>query len=220
MFRFTYPPLFELKQNTYKEGNNMNTDQLIIEEGKKLIEKYGFRKFTMDELAQNTRISKRTIYQHFRTKNELISSVIDSIIEDDLEELENHVNEGEDYVAKLRAVFFLYHTKMLKKKYVHELRKYFPDDWNKFKEFSEHRRSYVKQIYNDGVEQRIFINKIPKHAHFPMTIGEIPVTDLLIFLLTSIINQAFETELVEDEFDINTMLVYSFEMIISIFVEK
>lgn len=198
----------------------MNVDQQIIEEGKNLVEKYGFRKFTMDELAQNLRISKRTIYLHFKTKNELISSIIDSIIEDDRNELKNHVNEETDYVAKLRAVFYLYHIKMLKKEYVNELRKYFPDDWNKFKEFSERRRSYVKQIYNEGVEKGIFINKIPKFPNSPATIDEDHVADLLIFLLTSIINQAFETELIEYEFDINTALVYSFEMVISMFVVK
>ena len=102
----------------------MNVEQQIIEEGKKLVEKYGFRKFTMDELAQNIRISKRTIYLHFKTKNELISAIIDSIIEDDREELKNHVNQESDYVEKLRAVFYLYHIKMLKKEYLNELRKY------------------------------------------------------------------------------------------------
>lgn len=198
----------------------MNVDQQIIEEGKKLVEKYGFRKFTMDELAQNIRISKRTIYLHFKTKNELISSIIDSIIEDDREELQNHVNSESDYVEKLRAVFYLYHIKMLKKEYLNELRKYSPDDWNKFKEFSERRRSYVKQIYNEGVEKGIFISKIPQFLNSPSTIDEDHVADLLIFLLTSIIDQAFESELIEYEFDINTALVYSFEMVISMFIKK
>ncbi len=198
----------------------MNVNQQIIEEGKKLVEKYGFRKFTMDEIAQNIRISKRTIYQHFKTKNELVSSIIDSIIEDDREELKNHVNQESDYVEKLRAVFYLYHIKMLKKEYLNELRKYSPDDWNKFKEFSERRRTYVKQIYNEGVEKGIFINKIPKFPTSPAIIDEDHVADLLIFLLTSIINQAFETELIDYEFDINTALVYSFEMVISMFLAK
>lgn len=198
----------------------MNVDQQIIEEGKKLVEKYGFRKFTMDELAQNIRISKRTIYLHFKTKNELISSIIDSIIEDDREELQNHINNESDYVEKLRAVFYLYHIKMLKKEYLNELRKYSPDDWNKFKEFSERRRSYVKQIYNEGVEKGIFISKIPQFLNSPSTIDEDHVADLLIFLLTSIIDQAFESELIEYEFDINTALVYSFEMVISMFIKK
>ena len=198
----------------------MNVEQQIIEEGKKLVEKYGFRKFTMDELAQNIRISKRTIYQHFKTKNELISAIIDSIIEDDREELQKHVNNEEDYVEKLRAVFYLYHIKMLKKEYLNELRKYSPDDWNKFKEFSELRRSYIRQIYNEGVEKGIFINKIPEFHQAPSTIDEDHVADLLIFFLKSIIDQAFESELVDYQFDINTALVYAFEMVISMFIKK
>ena len=130
------------------------------------------------------------------------------------------MNNESDYVEKMRAVFYLYHIKMLKKEYLNELRKYSPDDWNKFKEFSERRRSYVKQIYHEGAEKGIFINKIPKYINSPSTIDEEHVPDLLIFLLTSIINQAFETEMVDYEFDINTALVYSFEMVISMFVAK
>lgn len=198
----------------------MNVDQLIIEEGKKLVGKYGFRKFTMDELAKNIRISKKTIYLHFKTKNELISAIIDSFIEADREELEKKVNEEDNYIAKLRAVFYLYHIRMLKKQHLHDLKEYFPNEWNKFKEFSEHRRSYIKQIYYEGVEKGIFINEIPKFPNAPTTINERQVPELLIFLLTSIINQAFETELIDYEFDINTALVYSFEMIISMFLVK
>jgi|tagenome__1003787_1003787.scaffolds.fasta_scaffold17612721_2 hypothetical protein len=49
-------------------------------------------------------------------------------------------------------------------------------------------------------------------------IDEDHAVDLLIFTLTAIISQAIETELTDDEFDIDidTMLKYFFELIISI----
>ncbi|WP_019244293.1 MULTISPECIES: TetR/AcrR family transcriptional regulator [Bacillus] len=196
----------------------MNTEQRIIEEGKKLIEIYGFRKFTMDELAQNLRISKRTIYLHYKNKNELISSICDSIIATDLEEMKTIINQKDDYVEKLRAVFFLYNIKMLRKKYLNELRKFFPHDWEKFRAFSENRRDYVRQIYREGVEKGIFIKKCPQIPGTPTTINEDQTVELLIFILTSVINQAFETEMTDYEFDVNTMLIYSFEMLIQMFI--
>lgn len=198
----------------------MDTDQRnrIIEEGKKLIDIYGFRKFTMDELAQNLRISKRTIYQYFENKDKLISSIIDSFIENDREELIKIVNQKEDYVEKLRAVFFLYNIRTLRKKHLNELRKFFPEEWKKFKTFSESRKMFVKKIYNEGVEKGIFTAKIPRIPNLPATIEENQTVDLLIFILTSITDQAFETELTEYDFDINTMLMYSFELISKAFL--
>jgi AcrR family transcriptional regulator len=193
----------------------------ILEEGKKLVEIHGFRKFKMDELAQNLRMSKRTIYQYFNSKNELVSSIIDSIIANDLEEMKEIIQQKDDYVEKLRAVFYLYNIKMLRKKYLNELKTFFPDDWKKFKTFSENRRAYVIRIYNEGVEAEVFIKKFPDISNVPTTIREGHTVDLLIFFLTSIINQAFETELTDYEFDINTMLIYSYELIIKMFlVEK
>lgn len=198
----------------------MDTEQRIIEEGKKLIEKYGFRKFTMHELADNLRISKKTIYTHFKDKDHLISSICDSIIANDLEEMQRIINEKEDYVEKLRAVFFIYNIRMLRKQYLNELKKYFPHDWEKFSAFSENRRQFVRNIYREGVEKGVFIPQCPPIPNTPTTIGKDQTVELLIFILTSVINQAFETEMTDYDFDVNTMLIYSYEMLIQMFIVK
>lgn len=201
-------------------GIHVDTEQRIIEEGKKLIEQYGFRKFTMHELADNLRISKKTIYVHFKDKDHLISAICDSIIANDFEEMNRIVNEKEDHVEKLRAVFFLYNIRMLRKQYLNELKKYFPHDYEKFKAFSENRREFVRNIYREGVEKGIFIPQCPPIPNTPSPMGKDQTVELLIFILTSVINQAFETEMTDYEFDVNTMLIYSYEMLIQMFIVK
>lgn len=199
----------------------MSTEQRIIEEGKKLIEQFGFRKFTMHELADNLRISKKTIYLHFRDKDHLISSICDSIIASDLEEMNRVINESDDYVEKLRAVFYLYNIRTLRKKHLTQLKKYFPHDWEKFRAFSENRRDRVRQIYREGVEKGVFIAEcppIPYDTPSPVTKEQTP--ELLIFILTSVIDQAFETEMADYDFDVNTVLIYSYELLIQMFIVK
>lgn len=198
----------------------LSVEQRIIEEGKKLIEQYGFRKFTMDELADNLRISKKTIYLHFKNKNQLISAICDSLVENDWNELNRIIDEKEDYVEKLRAVFFLYHIQTLRKKHLNELKKYFPEDWDKFKAFSENRKEYVRKIYQAGVEDGVFISQCPSIPNTPSHISKEHTVELLIFILTSVINEAFETEMADYHFDINTMLIYSYEMLIKMFLVK
>lgn len=198
----------------------MSTEQRIIEEGQKLIEQYGFRKFTMHELADNLRISKKTIYAHFKDKDHLISSICDAIIANDLEEMNRRINEQDEHVEKLRAVFYLYNIRMLRKKHLNQLKKYFPHDWEKFRAFSKNRRDRVRQIYQDGVEKGVFIAECPPIANAPMTIGKDQTAELLIFVLTSVIDQAFESEMTDYDFDVNTMLLYSYEMLIKMFLVK
>lgn len=198
----------------------MNTEQRIIEEGKKLIEEYGFRKFTMHELADNLRISKKTIYLHFKDKDHLISSICDSFIANDLEEMNRAINATEDCVEKLRAVFFLYNIRTLRKKHLNQLKKYFPHDWEKFRAFSDNRKACVREIYREGVEKGVFIAECPPVPNTPTPIGKEQTADLLIFVLTSVIDQAFESELAEYDFDVNTMLIYSYQMLIQMFLVK
>lgn len=198
----------------------MNTEQRIIEEGKKLIEEYGFRKFTMHELADNLRISKKTIYLHFKDKDHLISSICDSFIANDLEEMNRAINATDDCVEKLRAVFFLYNIRTLRKKHLNQLKKYFPHDWEKFRAFSDNRKACVREIYREGVEKGVFIAECPPVPNTPTPIGKEQTADLLIFVLTSVIDQAFESELAEYDFDVNTMLIYSYQMLIQMFLVK
>lgn len=192
----------------------------IINEGKNLIEAYGFRKFTMDQLAKQLRISKKTIYENFSSKDKLISAIVDSIIEKDAMDLKEQIDQQTDYVEKLRAIFYLYNIKMLKKAYVSELQSYFPKEWNKLKAFSNNRKNYVRKIYQEGIENGVFIKKFKDLPNTPIKIDLHHTVDLLIFFLTSIIDQAVETELVDYDFDINTMLIHSYELIIQMFLVK
>lgn len=198
----------------------MSIEQRIIDEGKNLIGQYGFRKFTMHELADNLRISKKTIYQYFKDKNHLISSICDSFIANDAAELNRIINQKEDYVEKLRAVFYLYHIQKLRKKHLNELKKYFPKDWEKFKSFSEIRRECAREIYREGIENGVFIAQCPPIPNAPSLVGKEQTIELLIFILSSVIDQAFESELTDYDFDVNTILIYSYEMLIQLFLIK
>ena len=54
-----------------------NTHKLIIEAATKLFSKYGFKKVSMDEIAEEAGVTKKTIYNNFRDKEDLIRSLLD-----------------------------------------------------------------------------------------------------------------------------------------------
>ncbi|MEM5794755.1 MAG: TetR/AcrR family transcriptional regulator [Bacillota bacterium] len=49
---------------------------LILDKAKERMERFGFKKTTMDEISADCRISKKTIYLHFRDKEDMFTCLI------------------------------------------------------------------------------------------------------------------------------------------------
>lgn len=82
----------------------MTDKQNIIIKASDLFLKYGYSKVTTDEVAGFAGISKKTLYNHFTNKEDLLVSVIDEIfctLETDLQEV---LTGKESYKEKLRLV--------------------------------------------------------------------------------------------------------------------
>ena len=50
----------------------MNKKESVIEAARMLFSKYGYKKVSMDEIAKESKVTKKTIYKYFKDKNELI----------------------------------------------------------------------------------------------------------------------------------------------------
>lgn len=57
-----------------------DTRELVVAEAKRLFYQFGFRRITMDEIAANLRMSKKTLYALFPSKEELVRAVILTIM--------------------------------------------------------------------------------------------------------------------------------------------
>ena len=67
--------------------------QEIIDSARSLFTEYGYKKVTMDEIANNANVTKKTIYHYFKDKNELFEYFI-------TEELEKIKDKFEKQLAK------------------------------------------------------------------------------------------------------------------------
>lgn len=50
--------------------------QYILEESSKLFLRYGIKSLSMDDIARQLGVSKKTLYQYFSDKKELVQSVM------------------------------------------------------------------------------------------------------------------------------------------------
>jgi AcrR family transcriptional regulator len=62
-------------------------EDLILDAADRLLARYGYRKMTMDDLAQEVGIGKGTLYLHFRSKEDIALSRVDRLVRRLVDEL-------------------------------------------------------------------------------------------------------------------------------------
>jgi AcrR family transcriptional regulator len=80
------------------------TRDLILDATDRLMGRYGFRKMTMDDVAKEAGVSKRTIYVYFATKEDLGLSFLRRLVEGIQGELAQIIASDRDPAEKLSAV--------------------------------------------------------------------------------------------------------------------
>jgi AcrR family transcriptional regulator len=81
-----------------------NIRDLILDAADRLLARYGYKKMTVDDLAQEVGIGKGTIYLHFRSKEEIVLSHVDRIVDRVLERLNVVAQSDAAPAAKLREM--------------------------------------------------------------------------------------------------------------------
>src|SRR4051794_10734148 len=79
----------------------------ILDAAERLLGRLGYGKTTMDALAQEAGISKRTIYLHFPSKEEVTLSTIDRIVDRLLDRLRKLGAAGGSAAGRIRRMLLL-----------------------------------------------------------------------------------------------------------------
>ncbi len=134
----------------------MELRERIIEEAIRLFMKFGIRHVTMDDIANNLAISKRTLYEVFKDKNELITTCMEHLTNiqearsqqlmaetsNVLELMIKHMIEGIQAINKINPVFFS------------DLKKYYPVIWDqKHREQREKGLNHIYTQLSKGVDE-------------------------------------------------------------------
>jgi AcrR family transcriptional regulator len=79
--------------------------QIILDIAARIFSRYGYAKTSVDEIAQEAKIAKGTIYYYFPSKEELFLNVVKEQAQLFVDEMREKINEVEGFEAKLR--FFM-----------------------------------------------------------------------------------------------------------------
>ncbi len=137
----------------------MTTQERIIEHSAKLFFRYGIKSITMDDIAKDLGISKKTIYQHFTDKDEVVFQVFSKELEKDkCSYLSLQSTEGNIIDKMVQAIeMFKKTSSEMHPSLIHDLRKYHPRAWALH---TEYKHDFIfeafKKDLQQGVEEGLF----------------------------------------------------------------
>jgi AcrR family transcriptional regulator len=132
-----------------------NIKELIKEKSKELFFSYGIKSVSMDDIAKKAGVSKRTIYEFFEDKNELVSEIVQDLVrsysnlfrssqstaEDAIDEVIKQDGELLEIWTKIRPGFFF------------ELERTFPETSEQLEQYKLIIRKGIMSNLRRGKEQ-------------------------------------------------------------------
>ena len=134
-------------------------EEKILIGTKQLLMQYGIRSITMDDIARHLGMSKKTIYQYYADKDELLLKIIDTLTLHNASCVEKITTNAKDAVAEsLEIMSFMANTlNHINPTFFYDLQRYYPECWNRFSEFKQTviLKSIMKSL-NRGIEEGFF----------------------------------------------------------------
>ena len=133
----------------------MEVRERILNTAEELFSKFGIRSVTMDEIASELGISKKTIYLNFEDKDAIVHEVASSRMTCEQTESERIYKESENPIDQFfkEIEVFRTHAATLNPMVLYDLKKYHPKTWQLFQ---QHKQSVfleiVKRNLREGVE--------------------------------------------------------------------
>ena len=130
------------------------TRDKILMGAQSLFLKYGIRSVSMDDIARHLSISKKTIYQYFADKDEIVTVVSAYHLENDkkvFEEIKGKSRNAVDELVKIAACI-KDEFKRLNPMLLFDLQKYHTKAWHLW---LEHKQDFVRQSIISNLQQGI-----------------------------------------------------------------
>jgi len=119
-----------------------------------LFMQYGVRSVTMDEIALQMGVSKKTIYQHYADKDELVDAVMVDIISYNQDNCMKDRKSAKDAIHEVFLAMDMMQEMFqnMNPTILFELEKYYPKSFEKFK---HHKYSFLYKILKENIERGV-----------------------------------------------------------------
>jgi TetR/AcrR family transcriptional regulator, cholesterol catabolism regulator len=132
----------------------MEPKERILVKSNELFNRYGIRSVSMDDIAAQLGMSKKTLYQYYTDKDELVNAVFDIILNVNKNNCTECTKKGENAIQEVFLSFDIM-AEMLKTmnpSVLYDMQKYHPTAYKKFDDF---KNSFLYKIIKSNLERGI-----------------------------------------------------------------
>lgn len=184
------------------QNNNPVEREKIIQYCTSKFLKDGFYLVTVDQIANELRISKKTIYKFFSTKDEIVEAVAANLMTEVSSKIDNIIGSDKDSLTKIIMLFEVMAGVVVRfsEKWLKDLQIHTPTLWKQIDDFRTKRAfTVLGSIIRQGQIEGIIINK--------------PV-ELIIHIFVSTIRSVVHPDfLYYQKLDYKEAFIHSFEIL-------
>jgi len=181
----------------------MEDQTKIVEMTEEKFFRDGFYKTTMDEVAAELKMSKKTIYKFFPSKDELVMAIAKHFMEGMKKKIIPALNSDKNAIEKLAELnnILAKVSQKVTSKRMDEIKTYFPSLWNEIDSFrTKMMFANITKVIDQGKEEGLFID-------YPTPI----IMNTLVSAVRSTVNPEF---ILNNNFSISEAALYTFKVVI------
>lgn len=117
----------------------MDIKNKIIEQAEQLFQQYGFRSVTMDDIAKSLGLSKKTLYQYFEDKDDIVVKATQYHLDRDFREFQEMALNATNAMEEIVSISVCMRRNLHKANpsVLFDLQKYYPKAWGLFLEYKD-----------------------------------------------------------------------------------
>ena len=124
--------------------------------------RYGIRSVTMDEIARELAVSKKTLYQYFKDKDEIVNSATSYLIDCDKHEFFEIHDKASNSIVELQMISHLIREKIgdMNPSLLFDLQKYHSSSWELYKAYKGEMLGFIEDSLRQGIREGYFRENI------------------------------------------------------------
>ncbi|MBB6107484.1 TetR/AcrR family transcriptional regulator [Mucilaginibacter lappiensis] len=154
----------------------MSQIERVIQGSLELFLRAGIKSITMDDIAKHIGMSKKTIYQFFKDKNELVTAVLRIRLKEDEDQITDIISKSDNVIDEMINMMKCSEEifSEINPIVVHDMQKYHPEAWAEFQKFKAEvlirtmeellvkgmKQGYIRQDIDVKILARMRVNQI------------------------------------------------------------
>ncbi|HWJ92944.1 MAG TPA: TetR/AcrR family transcriptional regulator [Flavisolibacter sp.] len=132
----------------------MDPKERILLKSNELFNRYGIRSVSMDDIATQLGMSKKTLYQYYVDKDELVNAVFDIILNSNKSQCLECSKKGENAIHEVFLSFDMMQDILtsMNPSVLFDMQKYHPSAYKKFQDF---RNGFLYKLIRNNLERGI-----------------------------------------------------------------